>query len=295
MTISEITKNLDFNLFKQRLSKLDPILNDLISGGSGSDLIVDTAVKYDFDTSYSSTLILLLSLYLTKIFDSQKLIDYLATLIPEKYFPQFLQELEDKLWSPYDVYLNKAGVVYKQLTKLTPAPIQQATDNLQQTSDNQPTQLIQEQAQPVKPAGQLENNQQPIVQPVAPVISLKEVVISDLAEPRTGNQPINPLIPVKESVIESGARVKFDMPKTGPEIQKSISFEINPSLPEVKFKEPEIKPEVGQNVSASTPGTQNQPEKKIEIPKAQEIKKTDVSGRQVIDLTSFGLSKPDEK
>lgn len=351
MSVSKLVEKIDADVFLESLSKLDAALKDILSSSIGGDLIEKIVVKYEVNLYHLPDLMMLFGLYVTKLIAPQEFIDYLATFVPQKYFPQFLQELEDKLWSPYDVYLNKAGVVYKQLTKLTPAPLSNVAGAFDappvvEEPTSAPAQLAQEQVQSGKQPSvtQLQpiTTELPVTQlpvstelpptesrvldnvgakiPEPPVTQLpitnlqtppavppvKPVIISDIATSKTPatfdvapagekTMPVVPTSDIRYPTSESGqARVKFDEPRVGPRIFKPTESAITPKASEVKFVGPEIKPEVSANVPPASSQWQRPEEKKVEIPKPPEVKKTEVQGREVIDLTNFGLSKPDE-
>ncbi|KKT86031.1 MAG: hypothetical protein UW85_C0008G0025 [Parcubacteria group bacterium GW2011_GWA1_Parcubacteria_45_10] len=326
MIIPQITKELDFDLFKKGLEKLDPALRELVSGEIGGDLIEKIAVKYGFDSYNLPDLMMLFGLYLTKMITPQVFLDYLATLVPLKYFPQFLQELEDKIWSPYDSYLNKVGVVYKQLTKLTPQSVISDSAQLRQDgvqSDKQSSVISQEPGEVLiapeiekpqqiqdlglkieeaqKPESEIKNQESKInVSVIEPPISPAStpVIITDLPNAPKPEQsvPVPPQVnfpekafgPSAASVKEGEARVKFDIPKINSQSTEPVESFISPKASEVKFAAPEAQPELAQGFATK------EEEKKIEIPKALDVQKTNVQGRQVIDLTNFGLSNPDK-
>ncbi len=135
MSVRTLIEKIGQEKLLENFSQTDKSLKDVVSGDIGANLVEQLAVKYGVDSDYFSDLMMLLSLFVSKSINTQEFVNELFTFVPDQYFPQFLQELEDKLWSPYDVYLNKAGVVYKQLTKLTPQPI---TNNEQQATETIP-------------------------------------------------------------------------------------------------------------------------------------------------------------
>lgn len=287
----------------ENFNQTDKSLKEVVSGEIGANLVEQLAKKYDVDSDYFSDLMMLLSLFVSKSINTQEFVNEISVFVPQKYFSQFLQELEDKLWSPYDVYLNKAGVVYKQLTKLTPQKLANGEDQIANG---------QEQKVSVsKPVNPLISNQQSVIelpvtelpkapeQPITQLPSVTELPIPPASKPIIISAPgikqeVQIPTPPTFAQDSGAARVKFDAPRVGPQIFKPTESAITPKASEVKFVGPEIKPEVSGNVPPASSQWQRPEEKKVEIPKPPEVKKTEVSGRQVIDLTNFGLSKPDE-
>ncbi len=323
MSVSKLVEKIDADIFLESLSKLDPALKDILSSDIGGDLIEKIVVKYGVNLSHLPDLMMLFGLYVTKLIPPQEFIDYLATFVPDKYLGHFLRELEDKLWSPYDVYLNKAGVVYKQLLKLTP---QKLTDNSELITDNKnqvavntvpvaetprtsevpvsipvvPQIVDLSKPQEIKPSSDASSRspdqnigvtQSPVAEPPKP----KPLIISDISPAGEKTIPEIPTPPPTASSEKPQARVKFDVPRVGPQILKPTESAFAPRVPDVKFVGPEVRPEAPGQVPPASAQWQRPEEKKVEIPKPPEVKKTEVAGRQVIDLTNFGLSKPDEE
>ena len=359
MSVRTLIENIGQEKLIENFNQTEKSLKEIISGEIGANLFEQLIEKYSIDFDYFSDLMMLLSLFVSKSINTQEFVNEVSVFVPQKYFSQFLQELEDKLWSPYDVYLNKAGVVYKQLTKLMPAPIQQTTDNQQPTTEEkslqpviiepalkpeagaqpavvpeikappQPTQQItgnlQQEAKTVaapaelpktlesiqqttdnlsaiggsatdrQPTTEIDTKQQKTGRAAIPelVIASKPVIISDISVPGEKRvveipKPISGSVFARPPADSGAARVKFDAPRVGPQIFKPTESEIMQKVSGVKFVGPEAIPEALRGVLTK------QEEKKVEIPKPPEVKKTEVAGRQVIDLTNFGLAKPDE-
>lgn len=109
------------------MTGIDSGLMDFLANEGTLSLLAQIQNKYAFSQESKTTndLGILLTLYVTKLIFSQDLVNELALLVSPKYFKAFMQELEQKLWSPYDRFLLDAGLVYKQLTVLDPQPIEQ--------------------------------------------------------------------------------------------------------------------------------------------------------------------------
>ncbi len=332
MSVRTLIEKIGRENLLENFNQTDKSLKEVVSGEIGANLVEQLAQKYDMDFDYFSDLMMLLSLFVSKSINTQEFVNEISAFVPPKYFPQFLQELEDKLWSPYDVYLNKAGVVYKQLTKLTPAPVVEESTSAELGIKNKelsnPAQLVQEQVQSDKqqqvaqlpPVTELPEVSQSPISSLPPITTelpktielpnpsvskpavtqgsgmAKPVVIFEVSpagEKRPVEVPIPP-VSVENSGEAKQARVKFDAPRVGPRIFKPTESSITPEISEVEFTGPEIRPEITSQVAPQSSVWQRPEEKKVEIPKPPEVKKTEVAGRQVIDLTNFGLSQPDK-
>src|SRR3989339_317647 len=167
----------------QAFAGLEKPLKDMFDGEMGGNLVSSVIDKYEADSFFLPDLMLVIGFYVACLINNQEMVDYLGLIVPEKYFPQFMQELEDKLWSPYDVYLNKAGVVYKQLTKLTPQPVISNELSVEKVPQGQ---AFDNSKQPVSALSVGVQSDNVVVNtPNLSAPTLKEVVISDLASPKT--------------------------------------------------------------------------------------------------------------
>jgi hypothetical protein len=295
MPIPYFLEKFSYQEIAKKLAELDPALKDILDGEIGGTLLETILARYDFDFQHFSDLMMLLGLYLARIVSNQEFVDELAQLIPEKYFSQFMQEMENKLWSPYDVYLNKASIVYKQLTKLTPRKIEreETGEKLEEKEE------IKEDKQ--EPAASGQEAEAVDLEPQ----KTEELIISAPAPGESagvGDKAKTPETLQTRPAFSGEARISFEklknfVPKTQEQRpEPPVAFgeggeamEGKPEIESVQFTVPESKPDLAQEISAQSE------EKQVEIPKPPKVPKTEVEGKEVIDLSSFGLTKLDQE
>lgn len=136
-----------------------PELRDFLDSEGITNLIMQICAKYGLAMNVQYDIIQLVVWYVSKQIPEQEFVNLLSlTPLQTKFFPLFLQELQDKLWDPYDTALNQAKIPYKLLTKLNPEPpekIQEWLDSLARQYPKQPDEdedidalLAQESGQP---------------------------------------------------------------------------------------------------------------------------------------------------
>ncbi|MEW5805479.1 MAG: hypothetical protein AB1721_02010 [Patescibacteria group bacterium] len=294
MPISDFLEKFSSQEVIKKIAELDPALKDILDGEIGGSLMETILARYDFDFEYFSELMMLLALYLTRLISNQEFADELAQLVPEKYFFQFLQELEDKLWSPYDVYLNQAGIVYKQLVKLTPRPVetQQTTDDLQPTTGPETASAQQSAGQALKSEPVLAETELQAKQGTEALPKTEEIIIT---APQAGQaEKIEPSAESpKPKVFQESARISFEALKNFVPRQTAEPpaepVKTEPEIKSVKFEASKPAQDLSREIQAKTE------EKPVEIPKPPTVPKTEVQGKEVIDLSDFGVSEPGKK
>ncbi len=256
-------------------------IQDMLFSEAIADLLQGIAAKYTLTPNASIQLAALLFFYLTKLVDSREFVNELFRLAPERYFNQLRQELEDKLFSPYDTYLHQAGIAYRQLTKLEPKRIGELTEERPQTKPEPvPAEAV------VLNVPEVKLSTGPELQPSLPA---NVVVISEQAQPAA--QPVvapikrvGPVQPAPQSIAQA-ARVKVasGLLSPGLAVQANEPTPVRPEMKEVRFEVPTVISESASEITALTP------EKEIPVPKPPVVPKTEVQGKEVIDLSSFSV------
>ncbi len=307
---------------QNRLFELDDHLAEMLKAESVGTIIEQIGAKYGLATTLISDLKNLILFFVLRLISSQDFVNLLATFpIPQKFFNAFRQELEQKLWSPYDRFLLDAGLVYKQLAILDPQPIEQeATTQAAPTTPNAQTISVS-----VTPTAQQTAPQQP--QP-------KPFIDTFFAPKPTGPQPIEikttpvgaapqpiitkPIVPPPQSATTQSdeARVKFAPARTPiahmpePVFQKPATQE--PQLNGIRFTpapshqaglEQRLAPQQPIPAPVQTPEqkpTQQAHGKPIQQAHGKPIQQTATPTQQpkpameplktVIDLSTFGIT-----
>lgn len=307
MSALELATKIGYEEIRSALGRLSSPLKDLISGEIGGKLICEIAERYGVDPYYFPDLMTLVSLYLTRLITPQEFVDELAELVPERYFARFMEELENKVWSSYDVFLIQAGIAYKHLTKLTPqpkpapaTPTETESAKPAQPEEITPSPVVKEtteSAMSVVPPRETRPQETSITSPES-TPSLKETVITS---PSTENSP-SPTAPLEtpkpKTLPETEARISFEAlrnfvsrstPPLSTEAETESVSKTEPEIKAVKFEMPKPVEDLSPEIRTQTE------EKQVKIPQPPTVPKTEVKGREVIDLSNFGLSKPDEE
>jgi len=265
MSIQAQLQKIDKEELASRVTSLDQNIVDFLSNDGTITILEQLQVKYAFPllTQKENDLGILLTLYITKLISSQDFVNELALLVSPKYFKAFMQELEQKLWSPYDKFLLDAGLVYKQLTVLDPQPIEQEA-TIQAVSTTPGAQTI---SAPITPATQqttIKEQPQPkpfidtffAPKPTEPQpIEIKTTPAGAIPQPVA--KPIIP--PAQQAQTPSGeARIRFAPGRTTiahapePVAQKPATQE--PQLTQIRFTSaPAQEQQVKQNKSFLIP------------------------------------------
>ncbi len=121
-------------------------LQNFLDSEGITNLVMQICTKYGIGQSAQYDVIMLVVWYVTKQVTEQEFVNLLSlTPVQGKFFPLFLQELQEKLWEPYDPALTQAKIPYKLLTKLNPEPqekIQQWLDAMAKQYPEQPEEDI---------------------------------------------------------------------------------------------------------------------------------------------------------
>ena len=125
---------------------VSPDLRSFLDSEGITNLILQICAKYGIPQETGSDVIQLVVWYVSKQVSEQEFVN-LVSLAPvqQKFLPLFMQELQEKLWDPYDTALGQAHIPYKLLTKLTaesPEKIQQWLNALVQQYPEQPEEDI---------------------------------------------------------------------------------------------------------------------------------------------------------
>jgi hypothetical protein len=296
-------KNYKPGLLTRQLAELDASLtNDFLESDSVYSLVLQVCKKYGVD-DYARDVILVLSLLVTKIISNQDFINELADFVPEEYFNRFRQELEEKLFAPFEVYLYKAGIAYKQLTKLEPQPIEITEPEPESpmpasvptpVSVPAPTAALPKQKpQPAIPVAQTPTataQTPPVPAPTpAPQKPPEPIVITRQTAPSPTPGPSVPL-PKPSFVSSTVPRIKMGDTKISQQAPvTNLPKPPQPIFMGVKFESLPPKPEIKQEFVGTTE------KKQIQVPAAPEVPKAVVQGKEVIDLTSFSVKNPEDK
>lgn len=121
-------------------------LQNFLDSEGITNLVMQICTKYGIVQAAQYDVIMLVVWYVTKQITEQEFVNLLSlTPIQGKFFSLFLQELQEKLWEPYDPVLSQAKIPYKLLTKLNPEPqekIQQWLDAMAKQYPEQPEEGI---------------------------------------------------------------------------------------------------------------------------------------------------------
>ena len=248
-------------------------IQDILFSEAIGDLIAGIASKYGLTATASVQLSALIFYYLTKLIDAREFVNELFVLVSDRYFNQFRQELEDKLFSPYDAYMQQAGVMYKQITKLEPKKV---VEPEKPRAKPQSAETVVFNVPPVSPV----SSQVPQTSPQSNVIVIGETQ----AKPEP--QPVKPAAPQPTPLPpQRAARIKVASGNLPPglAIQALEPTPIRPEIKEVKFEIPQTIAEIASEIIATTPG------KDFQVPKPPGVPKTTVQGKEVVDLTDFSV------
>lgn len=313
-------KNYKPGLLTQRLSNLDEnLVNDFLFSDSVYSLIKQICKKYKLDEYCAQEISMLLALLVTKMISNQEFVNELSSFVPEDYLNRFKQELEERLFSPFEVYLYKAGIAYKQITKLDPQITEKRTkqkeqkssvsvpktqteptdltkqEQIPQTKQTQATQTETPQSKPQQSKPATTANQAlistPEVSPMQQEQKSPEVVVITEEETEVSNQaqtPLQTMTKTQSANLET-PRIKIGekkIPASAPELKTQ---EVpKPKLEEIRFSAPPKKPEIISEITASTQ------KQEISIPAPPPVPKTKIEGKEVIDLSNFSVTKQED-
>ena len=265
-------KNIPLEKITEKMEALAPELDEFLSSSSTASILSSVCSRYTLSSEEKFWVSRALGLYILRLYTAQDFVNELARVTPEKYLNQFRQELEDKLFSPYDAYMQQAGVVYKQLTKLEPKKDIEAGE-----PEPTPEQAIVLNVPLVSPLS---------TRPIQTEISQPEVIIVGDTRAREKTELPKPTLPAFIPPKEA-ARVKVsggNLP-SGLTPQAKEPTPIRPEIKEVKFEIPQTIAEITGEIIATAPG------KDFQVPKPPEVPKTTVEGKEVVDLTDFSVKK----
>jgi len=116
-------KTISQDIIYQRFEEISSELFDFLSSEGITDLIDRISKKYKLTEDQGIYFSKLIAFYCLKLITNQEFVDGIGEIVDKKYFDSFMKDLEEKIWAPYDILLNKEGIFYKQLSKLKPRPI----------------------------------------------------------------------------------------------------------------------------------------------------------------------------
>ncbi len=268
------------DIIYQRFEEISDELFDFLSSEGIADLIDRLSKKYKLTEDQGIYFSKLIAFYCLKLITNQEFVDGIGEIVDKKYFDSFMKELEEKIWAPYDILLNKEGIFYKQLSKLKPRPIVKDLTPVKETDEKVVLELDK-----IANIEKTEKLEAPIITPQTQNIfeteSLKQEVPLEIT-------PESYSITKKEVEIpkpnyQTQARVFVSPTEQQIKIEEQLPETKNIEFQTIKFEKPSKISEIKQEIISSKNLTE------IEIPKPPEIPKTIVSGKEVIDLSDLSI------
>ena len=268
------------DIIYQRFEEINDELFDFLSSEGIADLIDRLSKKYKLTEDQGIYFSKLIAFYCLKLITNQEFVDGIGEIVDKKYFDSFMKELEEKIWAPYDILLNKEGIFYKQLSKLKPRPIVKDLTPVKETDEKVVLELDK-----IANIEKTEKLEAPIITPQTQNIfeteSLKQEVPLEIT-------PESYSITKKEVEIpkpnyQTQARVFVSPTEQQIKIEEQLPETKNIEFQTIKFEKPSKISEIKQEIISSKNLTE------IEIPKPPEIPKTIVSGKEVIDLSDLSI------
>jgi hypothetical protein len=301
-------KTIPQDIIYKRFEEISDELFDFLSSEGIADLIDRISKKYKLTEDQGIYFSKLIAFYCLKLITNQEFVDEIGEIVDKKYFDSFIKELEEKIWAPYNVLLDKEGIFYKQLSKLKPRPVIKDLTPVKETKEETVLELD-------KIAGVEEKEKTGIPKPnIETVAQPLELEINQTAIAASESKPQNILeteplkqeeisettletyrtIPEKEVKIpqpnyQTQARVFVSPTEQQIKIEEQIPETQNIEFQTVKFEKPSKTSEIKQEIISSKKPTE------IEIPKPPEIPKTVISGKEVIDLSNLNVLDNNQK
>ena len=168
----------------QRLKAAPKTIRSIISDESTFSLIDQIVNRYFLNRNSAQDLMILITLYVLNYVSAQEFVDYAATITKTGQWHAFANEMETRFWSLYETFLEKEGIIYKQISRLEPRPIKppepepgspptlQSVDTLKTTAPPPPltTPLPGQPPKPIPPEliviGQTQSETMPVPKPV---------------------------------------------------------------------------------------------------------------------------------
>ncbi|KKU10061.1 MAG: Extensin, partial [Parcubacteria group bacterium GW2011_GWF1_45_5] len=233
-------KTFSLNEINTALGKTPKSIEEMLFSPSLSNILGTIVKKYSLTTDTGTDIAAAIFYYLTKLISDQELVNVIGSSVPQKHFAAFMNDLESMLWSPFDVYLSKGDIIYKQLTRFEPQPIKEQAPQPKQAQQTQPRMDAVKTTTPM-----------PLVTPPAQPVQ---------GQPSTSTPSIKPNEPIPGHVPSASQPPKPAPPSTPPELivigesPKPAAAPIKPTPPPtfVPTQSPRIK--VGDSkISQQTP------------------------------------------
>lgn len=268
------------DIIYQRFEEISDELFDFLSSEGIADLIDRLSKKYKLTEDQGIYFSKLIAFYCLKLITNQEFVDGIGEIVDKKYFDSFMKELEEKIWAPYDILLNKEGIFYKQLSKLKPRPIVKDLTPVKETDEKVVLELDK-----IASIEKTEKLEAPIITPQTQNIFETESLKQEMPLEIT---PESYSITKKEVEIpkpnyQTQARVFVSPTEQQIKIEEQLPETKNIEFQTIKFEKPSKISEIKQEIISSKNLTE------IEIPKPPEIPKTIVSGKEVIDLSDLSV------
>jgi hypothetical protein len=268
------------DIIYQRFEEINDELFDFLSSEGIADLIDRLSKKYKLTEDQGIYFSKLIAFYCLKLITNQEFVDGIGEIVDKKYFDSFMKELEEKIWAPYDILLNKEGIFYKQLSKLKPRPIVKDLTPVKETDEKVVLELDK-----IANVEKTEKLEAPIITPQTQNIFETESLKQEVP---LGITPESYSITKKDVEIpkpnyQTQARVFVSPTEQQIKIEEQLPETKNIEFQTIKFEKPSKISEIKQEIISSKNLTE------IEIPKPPEIPKTIVSGKEVIDLSDLSV------
>ncbi len=118
-----------------------PEIREFLNSEGITNLIRQICEKYGLGANVQYDIIQLIVWYVSKQISEQEFVNFLSMApLQAKFLSLFLQDLQEKLWDPYDAALNQAKIPYKLLTKLNPEPQEKVQQWLESVAKQYPEQ-----------------------------------------------------------------------------------------------------------------------------------------------------------
>jgi len=273
-------KTISQDIIYQRFEEISSELFDFLSSEGITDLIDRISKKYKLTEDQGIYFSKLIAFYCLKLITNQEFVDGIGEIVDKKYFDSFMKELEEKIWAPYDILLNKEGIFYKQLSKLKPRPIVKDLTPVKETDEKVVLELDK-----IANVEKTEKLEAPIITPQTQNIFETESLKQEVP---LGITPESYSITKKDVEIpkpnyQTQARVFVSPTEQQIKIEEQLPETKNIEFQTIKFEKPSKISEIKQEIISSKNLTE------IEIPKPPEIPKTIVSGKEVIDLSDLSV------
>ena len=282
-------KTIPQDIIYQQFEKIDDELFDFLSSEGIADLIDRLSKKYKLTEDQGIYFSKLIAFYCLKLITNQEFVDGIGEIVDKKYFDSFIKELEEKIWAPYDILLNKEGIFYKQLTKLKPRPI--IKDLVPPKESKEETILELNKLTEVGEPESIEIPKPNIESVLKPLDLTDNQAPISISRPQTQNtfetQPLTQKDEIKIPKPDSQTQARVFVSPTEQEIKiEDQTIKVpNIEFQTVKFEKPSEISGIKQEIASGKKPIE------IEIPKPPEIPKTIISGKEVVDLSNLSVLK----